>query len=389
MGFVRTRARRRDTWRPVRVGVCAALVLAAVCSACAALGTTGPLPALRVKPLVTEQGDSRRCPPEVAAPSLQCAQVEVATLAPTDEMPVLAMRFERDAQSIVVVQAPAAGGRGVLRRWDLTSATPVATHDLGSLAPFGASFSEDGSVLATIMLEDSTTLGFRGRRGGGVSIWDSNTGQLERTLRSGLIVDHAAVSADGKWLVSTGQSFGFTVDPLTATAGGSAQGGAEIDETGHVVSGTKIAVDAVGEVWAYAMANGEVRLESRWTPNSRQILMGWRGQDDVLDLQFDRSRQHLAILRERQLVLSNLSYPFHLREVSIPLPPARTGVLSFSPTGEWLAIGTELGWELRSTVDLRTAARGETATTALAFSPSGCLWAVGDVSGVVRVFACQ
>ncbi|MCL6432393.1 MAG: hypothetical protein K6V36_16285 [Anaerolineae bacterium] len=318
-----------------------------------------------------------------------CKLAQIAEFAASDVGPVAAVAFDAEAQQLVVAHASTNEAPGQVLRWALTEGTLAAIHNLGPATVVKAQFDASGRLLGAIGGGDAVGSDLEGR-GRGVRVWDTRSGEVVRELVPDARVNDLALSADGDWLLSGGPTLCLGLDPLDPTRSEEKKGlllwaEAEMKTCARGVRvPVAVALDAVGAIRAYGTVEGDVGL---WQ-DGPEILVGWRGRARVLDLEFDRARRYLAILREDSLVVSNLAVPLHLAEAQARSLPVEYGAIAFDPTGSLLAVATNDGWQLRETRSLQIVAQGGDSATAVAFSPDGCLLSLGDEAGVVRLYAC-
>jgi len=189
-----------------------------------------------------------------------------------------------------------------------------------------------------------------------------------------------------------GESFGSGIDPE--------QGIVYRNATGALSKGSNlVALGIRTEKLSGQPFRGSVELE-QWDSKALNpiIRSGLRlGSDDLTDprglevkgmplrLTFDSADRWLAAQTESAVYLFDVASFGAIRD-QVDFLPTSLGVLRFNPFSSLLAGGHAEGLRVWSVPGLKTVLNQSSAqTTAIAFSPDGCLLAWGDVEGTVHI----
>ncbi len=238
-----------------------------------------------------------------------------------------------------------------------------------------------------------------------VHAWSTVTGlfvDVPNGSNTGLT--NLAISGDGQWLLKTGTVLGslHNLDDQTigATISDGFEGVRRSDVTGALTKHANlVALGIRDETWSGKFVAGWVRLEvwdgkiikmifrnGGWFGGPKDLTILGREVDGVpLRLAFDPTDQWLAAQTESSIYLFDVP-SFGILRGRVETPYATLGVLRFNPLGTLLAVGHSQGMKVYTIPELRVASdKLGTQTTAIAFSPDGCLLAWGDTSGTVQI----
>jgi WD40 repeat protein len=231
------------------------------------------------------------------------------------------------------------------------------------------SFSPDGSQLASSSDD------------GSLQLWNSETGQpIKILVQLANAISSLAWHPDGKTIVSLSDQAAdlWQVD------------------NGHCLGRLPIALNSAWRV-AFSpegdwLAMAEWQGIQFWNLHT-QVCSSWqgRGQGQVWALAFTPQGDRLVVSDNQQMVLWDLPSQQVIRTWGDhPLAIASVRSLAFSPTGEYLASGSQdqgvRVWAVATGHCLATWQGHRTAVTALAFSPQGDRLASGDSEGQLRLW---
>ena len=316
---------------------------------------------------------------------------ELTDLAGSSFGPVVTLSFTADGDELFVVH----GEEGVLRRWHVRDANLLTAVKIGKVGMTAAAFAGHGRYLAIGEGKIDVTPGERIVDNRDVTwVWSTQTGKLlwqtlPITLSKGSPTNRIALSADGRWLVEA-SSYSIGVWNMAREKPVAATGpGGTIGEEPVLASVTAVAIDAVGEWYAYATYKGDITIRDRIAfARPEGILWQAELQDRGIPLAiaFNAARTHLVAVTTRSLVVWNLRDAPNDEALYVPRPESSLANLAFSPDDALLAVGTNNGWQIWSMYDKRLLIENKQPTYAVTFSPDGRLFAWGDASGTVHIW---
>jgi WD40 repeat protein len=317
--------------------------------------------------------------------------------------PPVAMAFDTGNRRLTVVYATSTNRPGQVATWEISRTQVVKTLEIAWIHPKLTRLNIQAGLLATA--DDRSTVVDQRRREFPErlrkwivainDIWDITSGRrynADPQLADILALD---ISPDGRQLL-TGDSLGVvhlsSTDPQV-TFGGEAL---HLDTVNYGIQvPVVVAFDRGGDTYAYATEDGEIgiRILTEELQSEHGIIIAnfsRREEGRSLDMDFDATRQWLAVLREQSIEVHDIQSFFTFGPQVTPLPGVSTGSIAFNPQGDLVITVTSNGWQLRRTRDLALLQEDAAQPmSALAVSDDGCYVAFGGINGTVQVWGIQ
>jgi WD40 repeat protein len=163
-----------------------------------------------------------------------------------------------------------------------------------------------------------------------------------------------------------------------------------------------MAIDSANEYLATANVNGDVQV-NQFTSEGLPAPIG--GGSDLegsipsdefkkelkpLGLAFDPTRTRLALLRDNEAIVYDLSAWRQIFKVNVTSTTGKRGGVALDPSGQLLAVGTQDGWQIwdvaHSTKLFEQVGAG---TYTVAFSADGRAFVWGDLDGHVHIWVAR
>lgn len=294
-----------------------------------------------------------------------------------------------------------AGNPGVYETWQTQNpARGRRQFSLNSVALRGSQFSARGDnlVITAGATDFADIFAVVGSELKGIEIWDASGNLMKRLMDDDTMTPQprrwtdASISPDGGLVLMAAVGTGYQLVDVLQDRSRCNLLVVKNEET-HPTTAVGFSLD--GQLFAFAdvAGNGAVYSVSQG-PHECQSMAHFRTIDEIpVKLAFRPDNRVLAVLTNRSVWLIDIA-GFGLGRQSRRIatrsdvgPTSLLGDIRFSPDGQYLAIGTNQGIELREAgTGKAVVSDSSIAANALAFSLTGCKLAVGDLAGNLHLY---
>lgn len=336
---------------------------------------------------------------------------EILTIQGEPGYPIAAMIIQTGSEKLRFVQS---GEASSIQTWDIVTQEKLSQTTVGSINSIGATFSQDGTVLASL-LNEASSKALSSRAGYGFQVIDAETGETILTQEDNAL--SLALTFNGNWLLVGGND-GYRLwsvteqkSILSVVSGGQEHGGVAAVTTNR--DNSRAVFDLSGQRIEFYALNLNTKQKPDgthflFTPSDKAVAIQFSPDDkwlvrlggssltffylvEIDRLLFDSEEVEeiykMETLQEKWEAMQLLNEEVETYTFSKTRESINTGDLTISPNGDLLAIGTKSGWELWSVESQELLMQHEAEEVyALAFSPDGRWFAWGDAQGVVHIW---
>lgn len=223
--------------------------------------------------------------------------------------------------------------------------------------------------------------------------WQTATGELIPGEKYTAAVEDFGLAKKGKWVIAVRQA---AIDILDPTKPSSRRAlGIGFDTVELLLTG---ATNDSGDLIAYGTDAQHVWIDTwdgksledayvlEFGPIRKELWLQVNLEHKPIKLAIAPNNKWLAVQSEEVLELRDMYSGFFPQQAQVTLPRTSNGILQFSPSAKFLAVGHSQGLRVYTVPDLKTVVdKPGSQTTAIAFSPDGCLLAWGDTDGTVHI----